>query len=290
MLQPQKELETMQDEKTRNNLQEIASELRPIVLSAIVGLLLGTLGGVIFFSMMPSEWEAQALVRIGLTARDQNKIETIESQASTVERIRTESFKYEVSSSLKADSTQAASGGSLPRRTMKAAVVPGTDLIRISARGLTPEAAKIAVDTAARKLREVHAQMAAPFLEDVEQRLAFVESRITDKNKDLQRIQVEIFEVLRKPKAETAQVLLLQSMMDDASKQLNVFHAERLDLLRTIRLLRTASTTPIVPTFTKTEPVSPSLSKVLIMSAVLGGMFGCVVAWSKMRTKSGLRS
>lgn len=289
MSAPQKEIETVQREKTQNGFQEIANEMRPMVLWVAVGMLLGILGGLLFLTTVPNEWEAHALLRIGLTVRDQNKIESIESQANIVERIRTDSFKQDISRSLEANSAWAPHNSILLKRTLKAAVVPGTDFVRISARSPTPEAAKLAVDAVASRLRSIHGQMVAPFLEDVEQRLAYVESQVAIKNKDLLRIEGKTDALLRQKKVETAQVLLLKSMMDDASRQLNTFQRERLDLLMTIKLVRTAPTAPILPTFASSEPVSPSRLKVLAIAVVLGGMFGCVLAWYRMRTKSGGR-
>lgn len=285
----QKEKEAVQREKTHNGFQEIANEMRPMVLWTAAGMLSGVLGGLLFLMIVPNEWEAHALLRIGLITRDQNKIESIESQANIVERIRTDSFKQDISRSLEANSAWAPNNSILLKRTLKAAVVPGTDWVRISARSPTPQAAKLAVDAVASRLRSTHEQMGAPFLEDVELRLGYVESQIALKNKDLLRIEGEADALLRQKKVETAQVLLLKSIMDDASRQLNVFQRERMDLLRTIKLVQTAPTAPVLPTFTSSEPVSPSGFKVLVMAVVLGGMFGCVLAWYRMRAKSGGR-
>lgn len=285
----QKEIETVQREKTHNGFQEIASEMRPMVLWTAVGMLLGVLGGLLFLTIVPNEWEAHTLLRIGLIARDQNKIESIESQTNIVERIRTDSFKQDISRSLEANSAWAPHNSILLKRTLKAAVVPGTDWVRISARSPTPQAAKLAVDAVASRLRSIHGQMVAPFFEDVEQRLAYVESRVAIENKGLLRIEGETDALLRQKKVETAKVLLLKSMMDDASRKLDTFQRERLDLLRTIKLVRTAPTAPVLPTFTSSEPVSPSRFKVLTMAVVLGGIFGCLLAWYRMRTKSGGR-
>ena len=285
----QKEIETVQREQTRNSFQEITNGMRPIVLWVAVGVALGVLGGLLFLMTVPSEWEGHALLRIGLIARDQNKIESIESQTNIVERIRTDSFKQDISRSLEANSAWAPHNSILLKRTLKAAVVPGTDWVRISARSPTPQAAKLAVDAVASRLHSIHGQMAAPFLESVELRLAYVECQVALKNKDLLRIEGETDALLRQKKVETAQVLLLKSMMDDASRQLDTFQRERMDLLRIIKLVRTAPTAPVLPTFTSSEPVSPSRFKVLTMAVVLGGIFGCLLAWYRMRTEGGGR-
>lgn len=287
--QKEKEIEAVQREKTQNGFKEIANEMRPIVLWVAVGMLLGILGGLLFLMNAPQQWEANALLRVGLTSRDHSKTESIESQANIVERIRADSFKHEVVRLLEANYAWAPNDSSLLRRTLKAAVVPGTDLVRISARGSTPEAAKLAVDTVASRLRSTHAQMIAPFLQNIEQRLAYVESRIANENAELLRIEGEIEAFLRQRKAETAQVLLLHSMLADASKQLDTSERERLDLLRTIKSVRTSPTAPIVPVFSRSEPVSPSRFKVLVMAGVLGGIFGCLLAWYRMRTERGDR-
>lgn len=298
MLAHQKEMETVRRERTHDDLQEITNGMRPMVLWTAVGMLLGVLGGLLFLTIVPNEWEAHALLRIGLIARYQNKIESmesqykienIESQNNIVERIRTDSFKQDISRSLEANAAWDPHNSILLKRTLKAGVVPGTDWVRISARSPTPEAAKLAVDAVANRLRSTHGQMAAPFLEDIELRLAYVESQVALKNKDLLRIEGETDALLRQKKVETAQVLLLKTMMDDASKQLNTFQRERMALLMTSKLVRTAPTAPVLPTFTSSEPVFPSGFKVLAMAVVLGGMFGCVLAWFRMRTKSGGR-
>lgn len=279
-------VETTQRETIQNSdFQKMANVMRPILLLVGAGMVIGMLGGLLFLKTASKEWEAHAMLRIGLTIHDQKKAESIESQANVVERIRADSFKQDLSRSLGTNSAWGPQDGLLLEHSLKATVIPGTDFIRVSARGYSREAAKIAVDAVTTKLRSMHDQMVKPSMEDVEQKLAYIESQIAAESKDVIRIESETYALFRRKEVGTAQVMLLSSMMDNASNQLSAFQRERLELLRIIKLVQASPTMPTAPTFVSSTPVFPNRLKVLVLAVVLGGILGSVFAWCQMKCK-----
>lgn len=269
-----------------NDFQKMLKTMRPILFLVGAGMAVGLLGGFLYSISIPKEWEAHTMVRIGLAMRDLNKIEIIESQANVVERIRDSMNKQEVSRLLRTNSTWTSQDGLLLLRSLKASIVPGTDFIRISARGYSMEAAKATVGAVITKLRTTHDKIARSSLEDMEQRLAYIESKIAAKQKDVSHLENQTIPLLRQKELGTAQVMLLKSMMDNASDQLNAFQRERLESLRIIKMIQTNPTAPIAGIYVESTPVFPNQPKVLVIAVVLGGMIGAFFAWCLIKWKA----
>ena len=269
-----------------SDFEKMLKTMRPILFLVGAGMAVGLLGGFLYSISVAKEWEAHAMVRIGLAMRDLNKIEIIESQANVVERMRDAMNKQEVSRLLRTNSTWTSQDSQLLLRSLKASIVPGTDFIRISARGHSMEAAKAIVDAVITKLRTTHDKIARSSLEDMEQRLAYIESKIAAKQKDVSRLENQTIPLLRQKELGTAQVMLLKSMMDNASDQLNAFQRERLESLRIIKMIQTNPTAPIGGIYVESTPVFPNQPKVLVIAVVLGGMIGAFFAWCLIKWKA----
>lgn len=164
--------------------------------NTILGFVLigGALGLGIAF-LLPAQWEARALVRVGQLGNVVNVVNVvnvgnvgnvgspIEPPSQLVDRIKSTSFQSDVLNRLGLPTQDHDVNAKMFRATFKAKLEK-SELISLVLRGASPSIVKLQMSAAINELKETHGKMSAPTINRLQEELAMI-------NLELKTISVE---------------------------------------------------------------------------------------------------
>ena len=156
------------------------------------GALLGVVLGLCAALLLPAEWEATALVRVGQSGNADKTLNSIqpvlvEPALQVLDRIKNKSFQKEVMKKIGLSQNEEDDKNKLFRNSLKMKLEK-SDLISISIRSLSADSAKLHLGTVVSELKSIHAKMLAPTINRWRQEFAAIELQLKVASADLQRL------------------------------------------------------------------------------------------------------
>lgn len=247
------------------------------------GALLGIVLGLCAALLLPAEWEASALIRVGQsgnTDKNLNSIQPVlvEPALQVVDRIKNKSFQKEVMKKIGLSQNEEDDKNKLFRNSLKAKLEK-SDLISINIRGLSADTAKLHLDTVVNQLKSIHTKMLAPTINRWRQEFAAIELELKVTNADLQRLTKSLdgsSESLNP--SSFAQAALLSNIIIAREGELRDFRDRKLLLEEMLSPERTFATSVIGQVEISNKAVYPKKSFFAIAGLIIGLFLGVVLS------------
>lgn len=251
------------------------------------GALIGAVLGLCIALLLPAEWEASALVRVGQsgnTDKTLNSIEPvlIEPALQVVDRIKNRSFQNNVIKKIGLPQDEDDDKNKLFRSTLKVKLEK-SDLISINIRSLSADSAKLHLSTVVDELKSIHTKMLAPTINRWHQELAAIQFELKRSSIDLERLTKSLdgrSESLNP--SSFAQAALVSNIMIAREEELRDFRDRKLILEEMLSPERTFVTSVIGEIEVSNKAVFPKKS-LFAMAGLLIGLF-LAALFSMLRT------
>ena len=249
----------------------------------LTGVAIGILGGYIFFILVPSEYEATALIQpatIGTSsqvgAATFSKIQ-VEPTADTIERLKTPSFyNQDIQKNCRVSDPFLLAG------KIKPLAIKASNLIQIQYRGNSPEIAERCINTVISQLKETQQLLSSPLIKTLEMQLALTKQQINLSEKFLKELDIKEYAthanisesslLFLEVKSKREELIVLRKIYNDQSASLHE------PLTQPLRLIEKTT----IPE----RPVFPVKSISLFGGGVLGLFFALLALFiDKLRKK-----
>jgi uncharacterized protein involved in exopolysaccharide biosynthesis len=248
----------------------IRVNLRTLLFAAFIG---GVLGLAVTF-ILPAQWEASTLIRIGQLGNAEGVGSAIEPPLQVVDRIKNKSFRNDVLKNLGMAIDEDDPDANLFRNTLKVKLEK-SELISLSLRGKSPDEVKRHMDAVINELKNIHVKMSVPTINRWHQELEFVELALKQANTKTEQVanllgnQSDLLN-----DRNFSQTALLSNILIAREEELRAFHARKRMLEERLSPERTFATNVLGRVDVSQEPVFPRKS----LFAVVGIFTGLVLA------------
>ena len=254
-------------------------------LFAII-LMIAFIVGITAYSLTPSRWQAEATLRVGEIAsissgESANNTELIEPIGEAVARMQLTQFQDAV---INSPTLQDIEQGEIAlfKKTFEAESMRGTYFIHVSVSGKSPQTAQKMLETAIETLFAVHQEKMQPAIQQVQERIEGLNSRIALKQKSLERLKqlltgknagdtVRALDLLDRQETDIQQLKDARSTMESMLHPPQTFNTSVVDAVRA-----------------SDKPYFPRLSMFLILSILAGGLLGLLTSLYCYRKKQQL--
>ena len=265
------------------SLYDIVVFLRKNYRILLGGALLGIVLGLCAALLLPTEWEATALIRVGQSGNADKTLNSIqpvlvEPALQVLDRIKNKSFQKEVMKKIGLSQNEDDDKNKLFRNSLKAKLEK-SDLISINIRGLSADSAKLHLDTVVNQLKSIHTKMLAPTINRWRQEFAAIELELKVTNADLQRLTKSLdgsSESLNP--SSFAQAALLSNIIIAREGELRDFRDRKLLLEEMLSPERTFATSVIGQVEISNKAVYPKKSFFAIAGLIIGLFLGVVLS------------
>ena len=265
------------------SLYDIVVFLRKNYRILLGGALLGIVLGLCAALLLPTEWEATALIRVGQSGNADKTLNSIqpvlvEPALQVLDRIKNKSFQKEVMKKIGLSQNEDDDKNKLFRNSLKAKLEK-SDLISINIRGLSADTAKLHLDTVVNQLKSIHTKMLAPTINRWRQEFAAIELELKVTNADLQRLTKSLdgsSESLNP--SSFAQAALLSNIIIAREGELRDFRDRKLLLEEMLSPERTFATSVIGQVEISNKAVYPKKSFFAIAGLIIGLFLGVVLS------------
>jgi LPS O-antigen subunit length determinant protein (WzzB/FepE family) len=245
---------------------------RVIFGGAFIGAILGL--GVAL--LLPAEWEASALVRVGQFGNASSSGNPIEPALQVVDRIKNKSFQNEVMKKIGLSLDEDDDKNELFRKTLKVKLEK-SDLISINIRSLSADSAKFQLSTVVDELKSIHTRMLAPTINRWHQELDTIQLELKRSSIDLERLTKSLdgrSESLNP--SSFAQAALVSNIMIAREEELRNFRDRKLILEEMLSPERTFVTSVIGQIEVSNKAVYPKKQLFVLAGLLLGLLLGAV--------------
>lgn len=252
---------------------------RVILGGAFIGAVLGL--GIAL--LLPAEWEASALVRVGQsgnTDKTLNSIEPvlIEPALQVVDRIKNISFQKEVMKKIGLPQDENDDNNKLFRNTLKVKLEK-SDLISINIRSLSADNAKLHLSAVVDELKSIHTKMLAPTTNRWHQELSTIQLELKRSSIDLERLTKSLDSRSESLNPSSfAQAALVSNIMIAREEELRDFRDRKLILEEMLSPERTFVTSVIGQIEVSNKAVYPKKSFFAIAGLIIGLFLGVVLS------------
>lgn len=247
------------------------------------GAAIGAVLGLCIALLLPAEWEASALVRVGQsgnTDKALNSIEPvlIEPALQVVDRIKNKSFQNEVMKKIGLPQDENDDKNKLSRNTLKVKLEK-SDLISINIRSLSADSAKLHLDTVVNQLKSIHTKMLAPTTNRWHQELSTIQLELKRSSIDLERLTKSLDSRSESLNPSSfAQAALVSNIMIAREEELRDFRDRKLILEEMLSPERTFVTAVIGQIEVSNKAVYPKKSFFAIAGLIIGLFLGVVLS------------
>ena len=265
------------------SLYDIVVFLRKNYRILLGGALLGIVLGLCAALLLPTEWEATALIRVGQSGNADKTLNSIqpvlvEPALQVVDRIKNISFQKEVMKKIGLSQNEDDDKNKLFRNSLKAKLEK-SDLISINIRGLSADSAKLHLDTVVNQLKSIHSKMLAPTINRWRQEFAAIELELKVTNADLQRLTKSLDGSSKSLNPSSfAQAALLSNIIIARGGELRGFRERKLILEEMLSPERTFVTAVIGQIEVSNKAVYPKKSFFAIAGLIIGLFLGVVLS------------
>ena len=249
---------------------------RVILGGAFIGAVLGL--GIAL--LLPAQWEASALVRVGQLGNAGNAGNAgnpIEPALQVVDRIKNKSFQNEVMKKIGLPQDENDDKNNLFRNTLKVKLEK-SDLISINIRSLSADNAKLHLSAVVDELKSIHTKMLAPTTNRWHQELSTIQLELKRSSIDLERLTKSLdgrSESLNP--SSFAQAALVSNIMIAREEELRNFRDRKLILEEMLSPERTFVTSVIGQIEVSNKSVFPKKSLFVLAGLVLGLLLGALI-------------
>ncbi len=256
------------------------------------GALLGAVLGLGIALLLPSEWEASALVRVGQSGHTDKTLNSvqpvlIEPAIQVVDRIKNKSFQNLVMKKIGLSQDEDDDKNKLFRLTLKVKLEK-SDLISINIRSLSADNAKLHLSAVINELKSIHTKMLDPTINRWRQELASIELEFKGANADLQRLTKSLdgrSEALNP--SSFAQAALVSNIMIARGEELRAFRDRKLMLEEMLSPERTFVTSVIGQIEVSNKAVYPKKWSFVLAGLLVGLLLGaCMLITNNKVTKN----
>lgn len=247
------------------------------------GAFIGAVLGLGIALLLPAEWEASALVRVGQsgnTDKTLNSIQAVlvEPALQVVDRIKNISFQKEVMKKIGLPQDENDDNNKLFRNTLKVKLEK-SDLISINIRSLSAGSAKLHLSAVVDELKSIHTKMLAPTTNRWHQELSTIQLELKRSSIDLERLTKSLDSRSESLNPSSfAQAALVSNIMIAREEELRDFRDRKLILEEMLSPERTFVTSVIGQIEVSNKSVFPKKSLFVLAGLLLGLLLGALIA------------
>ena len=267
-----------QDEFSLQDLWRILiSQRRWLLGLPFVCVLLAAVG----VSMAKPKWEATAVIQIGQVGQSGigQGSQLIEPPVRAIERMKMKSFEDDVLVGLKISPEDGDPIASLFRSSLSLKALGTTDLIQVKIRAHSREQAKSWANAVVDRLTDVHERLAQPTID----RLRKQQAELKKQMQIIEEERTNLLKIVSKSSETSGDSrfsanLLLSNLLLQKNAELRDFEMRRLAADEQLTSVRTYPTSLIDRIYVPEKPASPKKLLMIVLAAVLGLIFGVIVA------------
>lgn len=272
---------------------DLVTFTRRNLVSLITSTLIGGVLGLLIAFMLPAQWEANALVRIGQlgeagsTGSTGSTIETIEPPLQVLDRIKNKSFKNDVLKNLGITIGEDDFNASLFRDTLKAKLEK-SELISLSLRGMSPSEVEQHMNAVVNELKNIHLRMSLPTINRLHQELESIEQELKQANVEAERLAKSLNGQSDKLNEKNfSQAALLSNVLIVREGELRSFRDRKRMLEESLSPERTFVTNVLGRIEVSQKPVFPKKSLFVTAGLVMGLLLGVLLSILRFGSRSG---
>ena len=242
------------------------------------GALIGGVLGLAIAFILPAEWEASALVRIGQLGNAGDPGKTIEPSLQVVDRIKNKSFQNDVLKVLGVAIDDNDAKAKVFRDTLKVKLEK-SELISLTLRGMSPDEAKQNMNAVVNELKNIHLRMLVPTVSRWHQELASIELELKEANTDAERLAKSLAgqsDALNNK--NFSQAALLSNILIAREGELRGFRDRKLMLEERRSPERTFATDVLGRVEVSIKPVFPIKTLFAVAGLVIGLFLGLLLS------------
>lgn len=269
----------------------IQNNFRRLIVVTLIG---GFLGLAIAF-LLPEQWEARALVRVGRignvgnVGNVGNAGSPIEEPLLILERVKTQSFQNDV---LKRLDLVAISSGAKPKisfGTIKAQLEK-SELVKLTLKGGSQDVVKQQMNAVINELIDVHYKMSASTINYLQQELKSIDLALKNSNVESERLKKLLNKSNSLSERSLSQAVLISSLLLMREGELRNLRDSKRMLELQLRPERTFTTDIFEKIEVSTEPVFPKKTIFAVTGLFLGLLLGIMWCLLKSNRASGINS
>lgn len=267
---------------------EVIEFFRNHFFKLVGGALLGGVLGLAIALMIPMQWEASALVRVGQLGSAEitaNIGSPIEPSLQTVDRMKNKSFQNDVLKSLNLSISDNGDVVNDFRDTLKVKLEK-SDLINLSIRATSSDEAKRYMMAIISEIKSIHTKMSLPSLNRWRQELASVELELKQTNTELDRLTQSLNSTSGTlNEKHFSQSALLSNILLARETELKILHERKRDIEAQLSPERSFATKELGRIEMSEEPVFPKKPLFSLVGLFLGLILA--VFWSMLKSAIG---
>ena len=290
------ENEVLQDEEI--SLFDLWEKLREGWKTVVGGTVLGIAGALLAIVVIPSKYEAVAVIQVGQVGQVKVGGLPVEAPVQAIERMKTPAFQRRVAKALGdqewLDNIAGSSSGltkNLALQVIKATAGSDIPLIELRASGLNPEVAQKKAEAVVGQLIGAHDELAQPALTRMRTDLAINREKLASAERDLENLGKLVASASVKDDRFTQLALMTTLRIE---KEAETF-AHRQMILALETALGAPATQPaktIEAVFASDNPVSPKKSLLMVLGLLGGLLLGLMSvfvsdAWRRAQQSKG---
>ncbi|MBC7752351.1 MAG: hypothetical protein H7Z73_11675 [Candidatus Saccharibacteria bacterium] len=236
---------------------------------------------VILALLLPKQWEAYTTLRMGRLPLEKDEYKLIEDPAQTVERIKLNEFKEMIISDLNVPTTDKNYNKrtGLITKSLKGSVIPNTDFINLSIRGLNQQDALKALHTTVNEIKAAHAAISNPLKIRVEQELKATTENLASNSIELATLKNKIEPSnVYKTVAGFSQTIVAIKLLTDTEKNHQSLKNQQIISTARLAAFDEQATKQVSAITVSKNPVFPKLNIFLLIGALFGLLTGVLVA------------
>ena len=235
-------------------------------------------------SVAKPKWEATAVIQIGQVGQSGvgQGSQLIESPLRAIERMKMKSFEDDVLTALKIPVEVDDPVAKLFRSTLSLKALGATDLIQVKVQAVSRDQAQTWANAVVDRLREVHERLAQPTIDRLRKQQSALKKQmqiIEEERKNLLTIVSKSIETSGDNRFSAN--LLLSNLLLQKNAELRDFEMRRLAADEQLTSVRTYPTSLIDRIYVPEKPASSKKLLIVMLSAVLGLIFGIIVAFMR---------
>lgn len=269
------------------SLFDLIAFVRQNIVVILGGALIGGLLGIALAFVLPAQWEASALVRIGQLGNVGDVGSPIEPPLQLVDRIKNKSFQNDVLTRLGLKNGDYDAKAKLFRDTLKVKLEK-SELINLTFRGTSSNEVKQQMKAVINELKSIHAKMSAPSISRWQQELASTELELKRASEESERLAKSLNATNSSNEHVFSQAALVGNLLIAREGELRSLRERKRMLEEQLSPERTFATSELGRVEVSETPVFPKKPLFGLAGLFLGLLLG--VLWCVLRSVGNRRS
>jgi len=259
------------------SLLDLVTFIKNNWLGILGGALTGAALGFAIAFALPSQWEANALVRIGQLG---NIGAAVEPPLQLVDRIKSQSFQDDVLTMLGLNNSDYDDKAKAFRESLKVKLEK-SELISLALRGTSASAVKLQMGAIISELKAVHSKMSAPTIHHLQQELVAIDQELKRASVESDRLKKSLNSLTALDAKSFPQAALVGNILIVREAELRAFRERKRALEEQLSPERTFSSDVLGRIEISSEPVFPKKSLFAMAGLFIGLLLGVLFAMLK---------